>query len=217
MLPAASLSAILARAQSAAQRGGALGERLVSLVFSPPPGPLWQELNYTVAHLNRETGEGWDLFFIGVPAVPRQPDHVMPQDWAKHFRPDHFNDVVSEIYEAQKHALRAAGRDPSAAWRFSGTSTLVSFMCYAGRPDWLSLVAVNMEAPGRPALTLREVADRLGDWSTGTVDRDLSPGLGPPRPDAKQLRRALAASAGRATVSGVSGNAAYALIGAMFL
>lgn len=222
MWPATDLRDVFNRSSTAARSSDALGQRLVSLVFAPPGAPLWKELDYTVGYLDALTGDAWDLFFIGVPAVARRdlsPQGAQHYDWSRFFDPDKFAEVAAEVTHEHASALTSAGRKGSQAWRHTGGVDLVSLMAYAGSPDWLSLTSTRVDERGpRGHLPLSEIAARHARWEEGEIDEEFSPGL-PPEfgrgsiwgatlPGLTHALRATALTLG----GGVAGNAAYELI-----
>ncbi len=100
-------------------------------------------------------------------------------------------------------------------WRYSGETDLVSFMCYGGRPDWLSLRGIRIEEPmtGRP-LSLGRLTEGLSRWQLDDLDEQLAPGVVDRRQRERygtSLRAALSWSAG-AVADGVLGDSAYDLV-----
>lgn len=119
MWPAPTLESVFERASQVTDRSDALGERLVSMLFAPPGAKLWKELKFSIAHLDEQTGVGWDLFFIGVPGVARS-DSRYGENWSKHFQPRAFRQVELEVNRQHAIALAASGQSPDAAWRHTG-------------------------------------------------------------------------------------------------
>jgi hypothetical protein len=212
--PAASLETIFQRTGDVTDYRQRLGERLVSMVFAPPSAALWRELRYSVGHLDAQTGDDWDLFFVGVPAVAKHDSPRAGRDWSEYFRADVFNNVAAEVHREHERALADGGRPSGDAWSPSGGADLVSLMIYGGQPDWLSLSSVRLDHPGgAPRITLSEAAARQTPWIRGGVDRELSPGLGPQATvaDLESALRATATAVG-AVAAGVAGNYIYALL-----
>lgn len=213
MWPAVSLDDVFERAKSVTDRSDPAGERLVSLVFAPPRARLWHELKYSVAYLDAQTGDDWDLFFIGVPAVARK-DSIRGQDWSRYFQAKKFHQVEREVHRYHANALEQAGLDVGRAWRHTGGSDLVSVLSHYGKPDWLSLTACRIDSRGdQQAEMLSEVAARQRDWREGEDDpmfwRDpyherIGGGV-------HDLERALVRTAA-VVGGGVAGNAAYELV-----
>lgn len=213
MWPAVSLDDIFKRAKSVTDLSDPVGERLVSLVFAPPHARLWRELKYSVAYLDAQTGDDWDLFFVGVPAVARK-DSAHGQDWSRYFQAKKFHQVEHEVYRCHANALEQAGLDLGGAWRHTGGSDLVSVLSHHGKPDWLSLTACRIDSRGdQQAQTLSEVAARQRDWREGEDHRMFWRDPYHERIDGSvhDLQRALARTAS-VVGGGLAGNAAYELV-----
>ncbi len=213
MWPSVSLDDVFKRAKKVTDRSDPTGERLVSLVFAPPRARLWHELQYSVAYLDAQTGNDWDLFFIGVPAVARK-DSNRGQDWSRFFQPTAFFQVEHEVYRHHANALQQAGLGVGRAWRHTGGSDMVSVLAHYGKPDWLSLTACRIDSRGdEAAQKLFEVAARQRDWREGEEDRMFwrDPYREPMGGGVHDLERALVRTAA-VIGAGIAGNAAYELV-----
>ncbi len=213
MWPAVSLNDVVKRAEKVTDRADPTGERLVSLVFAPPGARLWRELKYSVAYLDAQTGDDWDLFFIGVPAVAKK-DSNHRLDWSRLYQPKAFFQVEHEVYRHHANALEQAGLDVGRAWRHTGGSDMVSVLAHHGKPDWLSLTACRIDSRGdQQAVKLAEIAARQRDWREGQDDpmfwRD--PYYERHGGGVRDLERALVRTAA-VIGGGVAGNAAYELV-----
>lgn len=215
MWPAVSLDDVFKRARSVTDQSDPTGERLVSLVFAPPRARLWRELKYSVAYLDAQTGDDWDLFFVGVPAVARK-DSKHGGDWSRYYQWDKFRAVEREVYHQHANALESAGLGVRTAWRHTGGSDLVSVLTHHGKPDWLSLTACRIDGGEGRAVNLSEVAARQRDWRDGEDDRLFwrDPYRNPGDGGREDLERALVRTAA-ALGAGVAGNAAYELVKAL--
>lgn len=215
------LDGILKAARDRSSPSDPLGERLVSLVFAPPQSAIWRELVVSVAHLDLRSGDKWDLFFVGLPAIDRRegvPDWVR-RSWRSLRREqpnaEAFNRVANDVSSLHAAALvREEGADVR-KWRYSGRAELVSFMSYNGQPDWLSLTHFDLARLGEAPLA--QVTERLTPWANGHIDMELSPGL-PIHgdPELRGLGVSLFQAGALAVGSGIAGNAAWELIKEVF-
>jgi hypothetical protein len=129
------------------------------------------------------------------------------------FNPKNFNRVANRI--SHEHAEALPEGEKHLAWRYSGGTDLVSFMCYARDPDWLTLKSVRLYPWSRlsPGVSLTEVTEGLRDWRKDNVDPLLAPGEASAQDSYPFdcLADALYWSA-TAIVGGVLGNATYDLL-----
>lgn len=175
---AESLDQILLRAEQATRESStpsSSGERIVSMVFAPPDRELWKNIDYP--YVNGLAGSSWDLFFVGAPGVakgdasaPREgvalwsaPEHI---DWGR------FGEIARDVNLRHSTALSEShefgDRTP---WKFGGEPEIVSFLTRSGRPDWLTLTSVGVEAN-----SVNAIAARFVPGADGLSDPDLSPG-----------------------------------------
>lgn len=219
MWPTTSLDEVFDRARRSADLEQPLGERLVSLVFAPPTSPIWPELRASMAYLDAQTGDAWDLFIAGVPSVTKtdlgSAYGNRPFPWLSHFQPAAFRRMTDEVHMHHRRALSMRGLEERYAWRHSGGTDVVSLMAYRGRPDWLSLTAARLDDPMAPPITLAELAARQTPWEQGVTDPEFSPGRPPQGPRLKEDLGRLLASSGRVIGAGMMGNAAYDLVKAL--
>jgi len=98
-----------------------------------------------------------------------------PHGGYKYFmNPNAFQQIEREVYRGQRHAAASADQRIE-AWRYSGETDLVSFMCYAREPDWASLRSVRIEESER-TLSLGRITEGLTRWDSGDVDEQFAPG-----------------------------------------
>lgn len=224
MLPAATFEDVLRRAPAFGDPEDPLGARLISLVFAPPISPIWRDVRTNRALLDLRSGEKWDLFFAGMSAFAKSDTAAIPivdpawsEGWRRYFNPRHFDDVERRVRMGHDRALDQVARVPGYArrvgWRYSGGTDLVSFMCYAREPDWLSLVSTRLYDSGGRHITVGEVTEGLRDWRDGPTDVDLAPGefVGGGRDEGATLPSALVWTA-NAVGAGVLGNYVFSLI-----
>ncbi|WP_338930915.1 hypothetical protein WEB32_05310 [Streptomyces netropsis] len=153
------------------------------------------------ARMDHEAKELWDPFWR--------------KEWHRYFNPTKFREIELAVQGGHRAAL-PEGRK-SEAWRYSGGTDLVSFLCYSKSPDWLTLVSVQLDAGAEalgPGRSLGEVTENLRNWETGEVDPSLSPGEfadGTDIASMPPLLRALMWS-GNAIAGGVMGNIAFELL-----
>ncbi|MFD9474043.1 hypothetical protein [Streptomyces goshikiensis] len=153
------------------------------------------------ASMDRDAKKLWDPFWR--------------EEWHRYFNPEKFREVELAVQSGHRAALPEERK--SEAWRYSGGTNLVSFLCYSRVPDWLTLVSVRLDAGAeapRPGHSLGEVTEALRSWETDEVNPSLAPGefthvdgstSGP------SLLRALMWS-GNAIAGGVLGNMAFELL-----
>jgi hypothetical protein len=221
MLPAPSYSDILRRAPAWGTPEDPLGQRLVSVVFAHPGSYVWAELATNRAFLDARSGDQWDLFFAGMSGFAPMPHEVSPsrlsgphsQYGLRLFNPRSFTKVANRI--SREHLASLAESDKRMAWEYSGGTDLVSFMCYAKEPDWLTLKSVRLYPWSRlrPGASLSEVTEGLRQWQRGNVNPLLAPGEAPGQDSYPFdcLTDALYWSA-TTIVAGVLGNAVYDLL-----
>lgn len=220
LLPAPRFADILSRAPAFGTRDNPLGERLVSVVFAHPGSHVWRELETNRGFLDTRSGAAWDLFFAGLSAYAPMPHEAEPfalgrsgQGRPRLFNPKSFTRIADRI--AREHAAALAANGTREPWRYSGGTDLVSFMCYAREPDWLSLKSVRLYPWSRlgPGTSLSEVTEGLRRWKAGTIAPELAPGEAPAALTVPFdcLADALAWSAA-AVAGGLLGNAAYDLL-----
>ncbi|MBO1754839.1 hypothetical protein [Allobranchiibius sp. CTAmp26] len=92
-----------------------------------------------------------------------------PLRWRRYYQPEKFFEVEHEVYRKHANALEREGLPAARAWRHSGGTDLVSFLCHHGEPDWLSLTASRIDS-AESTLTLAEVASAQERWSQGRDD-----------------------------------------------
>lgn len=221
MLPALTFDDVLRRAPGWGTSEDPTGERLISIVFARPSSPIWRDLETNRAFLDQRSGEAWDLFFAGMSAFgTSEPGAVKLQDphWCRDYQrfmnPQAFQDLEEAIYRGQNRAAATADR-PFELWRYSGETDLVSFMCYARTPDWLSLRSIRIEESmtGRP-MSLGRITEGLVRWKDEGVDEGIASGISHAATEvtyATSLGKALEWTAA-AVSGGVLGNSAYELL-----
>jgi hypothetical protein len=213
MWPAANLDMVFQRARENSGDEDGPGRRLVSLLFAPPHADVWRQLKFSEGHLNEQTGDAWDLFFVGVPAVGKAENPNAGRDWSEYFRPRLFREVQEAVEVAHRRALREYDMDNRVtAWTHTGGVDLVSLNAYHGVPDWISLRAARIDESGID-LDLTELSARMRRWQLARIDAELSPGVPVASriPVFRELSTALYWTSG-AVGGGVVGNAAYDLI-----
>jgi hypothetical protein len=200
------------------------GQRLISIIFARPSSPVWRDLETNRAFLDLRSGDAWDLFFAGMSAFAAEEADAIPivdpswrGDFARYLNLRAFRGIEETIYRGQRSVTQKADHEFE-IWRYSGETDLVSFMCYAREPDWLSLRSVHIEESptGRP-LSLGQITEGLTRWSSGDVDERFAPGraaAGAHRTNASSLDKALSWAA-LTVAGGVLGNSAYDLIKAL--
>ena len=181
------------------------GTRLVSVVFANPASPIWADVQTDRAFIELRTGDKWDLFFAGADQDLRHPDPVS------------FAELTRWIHEGHSDALAEAKDYMRRPWSYSGGTNLVSFMVYGSDPlpDWLSLVSTDLYSKDGEALDLSHVVEGLRGWENEDLDPRLAPGQVALSDGSRTLVSALAWSAS-AMVSGVVGNASFALARELF-
>jgi len=220
MLPAPRFVDILSRGPAFGTREAPLGERLVSVVFAHPGSHVWNELETNRAFLDARSGEQWDLFFAGMSAFAPMPHEPQPfrLGRSRHgaprlFNPKSFTRVADRI--AREHAAVLGDDEARSAWRYSGGTDLLSFMCYSRQPDWLSLKSVRLYPWSNlgPGTSLSEVTEGLRRWQVGQAAPEFAPGEAPAQATVPFdcLADGLAWSAAAVT-AGILGDAAYDLL-----
>lgn len=218
MLHAVTFDDILRRAPAWGTPADPLGQRLISIVFARPSSAVWRDLESNRAFLDLRSGDAWDLFFAGMSAFAQEERDAEPIEdpswhggYARYLNPDAFREIEDEVYRGQE----SNGVPAPQRWRYSGYTDLVSFMCYARKPDWASLRYMMIEEPmsGR-SVGLGRITEGLKGWMDDDLDPDFAPGvqasLGPGS-HAMPFDRALAWAAS-AVAGGVMGNSAYDLL-----
>jgi hypothetical protein len=224
MLHAVTFDDILMRAPAWGKPLEPFGQRLISIVFARPSSPVWRDLETNRAFLDLRSGDAWDLFFAGMSAFAAQEADAIPiadPNWhggyTRYLNPRAFREIEETIYRGQRRIAEKADHEFE-VWRYSGETDLVSFMCYAREPDWLSLRSVRIEeSPAGRSISLGQITEGLTRWSSGDVDERLAPGRAAKRVDrahATSLDKALSWAALTVT-GGVLGNSAYDLIKAL--
>lgn len=216
MLAALTFDDILRRTPPFGTPENPTGARLVSIVFANPGSGVWDDLVTNRAFLDERSGNKWDLFFAGMSAYgPSEPDAQLirqfPRDpYSIYHNPRHFGRIEREVLNGLQGADSGLGEKPQ--WRYSGGTDLVSFMCYGGAPDWLSLAtAVDLENSAKGRLGV--ITEELREWSEPEFGSELAPGsrIGHPVGDPGWLVSALGWSA-NSVAGGALGNAAWDLI-----
>jgi len=224
MLHAVTFDDILKRAPAWGKASEPFGQRLISIVFARPSSPVWRDLETNRAFLDLRSGDAWDLFFAGMSAFGAEEGGAIPiadPNWhggyTRYLNPRAFREIEETIYWGQQRIAERADHEFE-VWRYSGETDLVSFMCYAREPDWLSLRSVRIEESptGRP-ISLGQITEGLTRWSSGDADERFAPGRaakGADRAHAPSLDKALSWAA-LTVAGGVLGNSVYDLIKAL--
>jgi hypothetical protein len=218
VLPAASVDDILNRIDCFGDRLP-LSDRVVSVVFANPGSSVWRDLQTNRAFLDERTGDHWDLFFAGLSAFASVEDdaqiigaYYTRSDFPAFYNPRAFSEI--EQWVAQGHRSALAREQPKPRpWTYKGGTHVVSFMAYAGDPDWLSLKSIPLYTQKGEPLTLVHVTEGLAKWKEDRVDPYLAPGEGLSNVAVQTawLTAALGWTAS-AAAGGVLGNAAYELV-----
>lgn len=178
MLAALTIDDVLSRAPMHGSDGNPTGERLISIVFAGPTSPVWTDLRQNYVGLEQTSGQKWDLYFAGISLYGPNPGESQPtqlRDWNDPQAPAMFlnMDARDEMIGTISDGIASSDID---VWDFSGSTDLVSFMCYSGEPDWASSKAVTRVLDD---LDLYSITKELVDWKSPRFNSRLAPGNDP--------------------------------------
>jgi hypothetical protein len=134
--------------------------KALSALFSRTPLPQSGEICIRIElSLTHEVGKSGISFagMSGFAPMEARAQELQDEGWVRYFNPTYFENIERVVSTGHARALTEI-RSGVSPWRYSGGTDLVSFLCHAREPAWLSLVYCRIDIGSR-SRTLGEVTE----------------------------------------------------------